>query len=164
LVLHVTLNEQNQKKITRLAKVVDNNTDIFEKEIDNLTSKIEIMLKETLKAPKASKRKRSDEDDVAKVAKARAGAGVGAGAGTSDVKSSKKEKKKTANEIRDEYISRLINDRKKSKPWTIGMSKYGSITYMEGSLKKWLWQSVIFDEPNQNFETKEEAESYFEQF
>jgi len=146
------LNEQNKKKITRLAKVVDNNTDIFEKEIDNLTFKIEIMQKETIKATKAIKRKRSDEDDVAK----------GAG-GALDVKSSKKEKKKTANEIRDEYISRLINGRKKSKPWSIGMSKYGSITYMEGSLKKWLWQSAIFDEPNQNFETKEEAESYFEQ-
>jgi hypothetical protein len=42
------------------------------------------------------------------------------------------------------------------------MSKYLTITYSPMSCKKWLWQSQIFDEPNSSFDTKKEAEIYYE--
>lgn len=64
--------------------------------------------------------------------------------------------------IRDEYIRRLIHSKKISRNWEKGMSKYLTITYCPASSKKWLWQSQIFDEPNTSFDTKNEAEKFYE--
>ena len=64
--------------------------------------------------------------------------------------------------IRDEYIRRLIHAKKISRNWEKGMSKYLTITYSPQSSKKWLWQSNIFDEPNTYFDTKNEAEKFYE--
>lgn len=64
--------------------------------------------------------------------------------------------------IRDEYIKRLMHSKKISRIWKKGMSKYLTITYCPMSSKKWLWQSQIFDEPNTYFNTKKEAEIFYE--
>lgn len=64
--------------------------------------------------------------------------------------------------IRDAYIQRLIHSKKISRKWKKGMSKYLTITYCPASSKKWLWQSHIFDEPNTLFNTKKEAEIFYE--
>jgi hypothetical protein len=63
--------------------------------------------------------------------------------------------------IRDEYIRRLIHAKKISRNWEQGMSKYLTITHTPQS-RKWLWQSHIFNEPNTYFDTRNEAEQFYE--
>jgi len=69
-------------------------------------------------------------------------------------------KRKVNDDKRNEIIQKLINGKKKSQSWKPGMSKYITITYI-GSNKKWIFQSTIFN-ISELFQTKEDAESYYE--
>jgi hypothetical protein len=68
-------------------------------------------------------------------------------------------KKRNFDNITNDYIERLILTKKRSKPWSDGMSKYISITIVND---RWRWESNIFDENHINFKLKEDAEKHFE--
>jgi len=68
-------------------------------------------------------------------------------------------KKRNFDDVTNDYIERLILTKKRSKPWSDGMSKYISITLVND---RWRWESSIFDENHINFKLKEDAEKYFE--
>jgi hypothetical protein len=61
--------------------------------------------------------------------------------------------------ITNDYIEQLIQSKKKAHPWSDGMSKYICISKVNN---KWRWETTIFDENYKNFNTKEEAEKYYE--
>jgi len=67
--------------------------------------------------------------------------------------------KRKLNSVSDNYIQKLIASKNKAKPWSEGMSKYVSISQVNN---KWRWESNIFNENYKNFNTKEEAEKYYE--
>jgi len=67
--------------------------------------------------------------------------------------------KRKFNDVTNDYIERLILTKKRSKPWSEGMSKYISITVVND---RWRWESNIFDENHINFKLKEDAEKHFE--
>jgi lipopolysaccharide biosynthesis regulator YciM len=68
-------------------------------------------------------------------------------------------KKRNFDDVTNDYIERLTLTKKRSKPWSDGMSKYISITLVND---RWRWESSIFDENHINFKLKEDAEKYFE--
>jgi len=68
-------------------------------------------------------------------------------------------KKRNFDDITNDYIERLTLTKKRSKPWSDGMSKYISITIVND---RWRWESTIFDENHINFKLKEDAEKHFE--
>jgi len=70
-----------------------------------------------------------------------------------------KSKKRNFDDITNDYIDRLTLTKKRSKPWSKGMSKYISITIVNDV---WRWESSIFDENHINFKLKEDAEKHFE--
>ena len=61
--------------------------------------------------------------------------------------------------ITNDYIEQLIQSKKKAHPWSKNMSKYICISKVNN---KWRWETTIFDENYKNFNTKEEAEKYYE--
>ena len=61
--------------------------------------------------------------------------------------------------ITNDYIEQLIQSKKKAHPWSKGMSKYICISKVNN---KWRWETTIFNENYKNFNTKEEAEKYYE--
>jgi DNA repair exonuclease SbcCD ATPase subunit len=61
--------------------------------------------------------------------------------------------------ITNDYIEQLIQSKKKAHPWSKDMSKYICISKVNN---KWRWETTIFDENYKNFNTKEEAEKYYE--
>lgn len=67
--------------------------------------------------------------------------------------------KRKLNSVTDNYIQKLIASKNKAKPWSTGMSKYVSISQVNN---KWRWETTIFNENYKNFNTKEEAEKYYE--
>jgi len=141
----------NKIKIKNLSHVLDNNTKVLDNDVIELKKTIDEM-KKTIADLKSSPL-------VPKHAKVTSSPSPPTSAAPKPIKQGVKRKSKDA--IRDELIARLINGKKKSKPWSSKMSKYSSITYIS-SQKKWLWQSHIFDEDNQTFNTKEDAESFYE--
>jgi hypothetical protein len=70
-----------------------------------------------------------------------------------------KPKKRNFDDITNYYIERLTLTKKRSNPWSDGMSKYISITIVND---RWRWESNIFDENHINFKSKEDAEKHFE--
>jgi hypothetical protein len=70
-----------------------------------------------------------------------------------------KSKKRSFENITDDYIERLKITKERSKPWQPGMSKYICITVVNDH---WRWTTNIFDENHKNFKEKEEAEKHFE--
>ena len=71
----------------------------------------------------------------------------------------KPNKKRSYDSIKDDYIEQLNLTKKRSKRWSEGMSKYISITMVNG---KWRWETTLFEENYKNFSSKEEAEKYYE--
>lgn len=71
----------------------------------------------------------------------------------------KPNKKRSFDNIKNDYIEKLNITKKRSKPWSKGMSKYTSIIMLNG---KWRWETIIFEENYKNFSSKEEAEKYYE--
>jgi hypothetical protein len=140
---------KSNKIIKELSRIQEHNTDIFDTDLYKLENTVS-EIKETI--------------EEMKVVSAPVAVVPVAPVPVAPVPSAPKMgvKRKAKDEIRDELIARLMNGKKKTKAWKKGMSKYGSITYMENSSKKWLWQSVIFDDGNQNFDTKDEAEAFYE--
>jgi hypothetical protein len=61
--------------------------------------------------------------------------------------------------ITNDYIEQLIQSKKKAHPWSKDMSKYICISKVNN---KWRWETTIFNENYKNFNTKEEAEKYYE--
>lgn len=78
---------------------------------------------------------------------------------TPEVITQDKSKKRNFDDITNDYIERLTLTKKRSKPWSDGMSKYISITIVND---RWRWESNIFDENHINFKLKEDAEKHFE--
>ena len=79
-----------------------------------------------------------------------------------EVKENKEEninKKRKIDTLTNNYIEQLIETKKRSKPWSNGMSKYTSITLVND---RWRWQSNVFSDTHINFKEKEEAESHYE--
>jgi hypothetical protein len=70
-----------------------------------------------------------------------------------------KQNKRNLSVITNDYIEQLIQSKKKAHPWSKDMSKYICISKVNN---KWRWETTIFDENYKNFNTKEEAEKYYE--
>lgn len=67
--------------------------------------------------------------------------------------------KRPFNNITEDYIEQLKLTKKRSNKWSIGMSKYISITLVND---RWRWETPIFGQKHINFKTKEEAEKHYE--
>ena len=68
-------------------------------------------------------------------------------------------KKRNFDSIKDNYIEQLNLTKKRSKPWSQRMSKYISITMVNG---KWRWETTLFEENYKNFSSKDDAEKFYE--